>query len=282
MFSPGGSYAEFAVAWSHTTFHLPHSVSFEDAAALPLASMTAAIALYQRLALPQPWDPPCDETGPLVIYGASSSVGFYALQLALRSNIHPILCVAGRATEHIQTFIDPAKGDVVIDYREKTPEEIASALRVAAKGNPIYHALDAVSENGTPGILAQTLHISTDQNGNVTNGKGDKHESKGKKSKVTFVLAGHKHEIPPEIEQDITTVGSVHRDGKDFGFVWFRYMARGLREGWFCPQRVEVVPGGLGGIEKGLRDLKAGKASALKFVFRISETEGVRREEGKL
>lgn len=260
MFSPGGSYAEFAVAWSHTTFPLPHSVSFEDAAALPLASMTAAIALYQRLALPQPWDPPRD-TGPLVIYGASSSVGFYALQLALRSNIHPLLCVAGRAAEHIRSFIDPAKGDTVIDYRDKTPDEIASALRTAAAGIPIRHAVDAVSENGTPAILGQALD---------------------KGGKITFVLAGRKEEVPEEINQDITMVGSVHRDAKDFGFVWFRYLSRGLGERWFRAQRVEVVPGGLGGIEKGLRDLKAGRASAMKFVFRIAETEGVRREEGRL
>lgn len=29
MLKPGGSYAEYAVAWAHTTFHLPESVFFE-------------------------------------------------------------------------------------------------------------------------------------------------------------------------------------------------------------------------------------------------------------
>ncbi|RAK96013.1 GroES-like protein, partial [Aspergillus ibericus CBS 121593] len=29
MLAPGGSYAEYAVAWAHTTFHLPAEVSFE-------------------------------------------------------------------------------------------------------------------------------------------------------------------------------------------------------------------------------------------------------------
>lgn len=29
MLMPGGSYAEYAVAWSHTTFHLPEKISFE-------------------------------------------------------------------------------------------------------------------------------------------------------------------------------------------------------------------------------------------------------------
>ena len=29
MSSPGGSYAEFAVSWSHTTFHIPKKTTFE-------------------------------------------------------------------------------------------------------------------------------------------------------------------------------------------------------------------------------------------------------------
>ena len=27
--TPGGSYAEYAVAWDHTTFHIPNNISFE-------------------------------------------------------------------------------------------------------------------------------------------------------------------------------------------------------------------------------------------------------------
>lgn len=29
MLQPGGSYAEYAVSWAHTTFHLPEKTSFE-------------------------------------------------------------------------------------------------------------------------------------------------------------------------------------------------------------------------------------------------------------
>jgi len=37
-----------------------------------------------------------------------------------------------------------------------------------------------------------------------------------------------------------------------------------------------VVEGGLAGIEKALTDLKEGKASAIKYVFRIRDTPGVK------
>jgi NADPH2:quinone reductase len=35
MMSPGGSYAEYAVAWAYTTFHIPEKTSFEEAATIP-------------------------------------------------------------------------------------------------------------------------------------------------------------------------------------------------------------------------------------------------------
>ncbi|KAK1907154.1 hypothetical protein P3342_006342 [Pyrenophora teres f. teres] len=78
MLTPGGSFAEYAIGHAHTTFHIPHSVSFEAAATLPLASMTAAIGLHQRMSLPDPWSSkPATATSPtpLVVYGGASAVG---------------------------------------------------------------------------------------------------------------------------------------------------------------------------------------------------------------
>src|SRR5436309_4571226 len=49
--TPGGSYAEYAPRPAHTAFHIPNTMSFEEAAAIPFAVMTAAIGLYMRLAL---------------------------------------------------------------------------------------------------------------------------------------------------------------------------------------------------------------------------------------
>lgn len=68
-----------------------------------------------------------------------------------------------------------------------------------------------------------------------------------------------------------TMVGSVHGDEKDFGFVWFRYFSRLLAEG-----RLKAHPfekrGGLEGVSEALKDLKAGKASAVKYVFEIGNS----------
>ena len=70
-------------------------------------------------------------------------------------------------------------------------------------------------------------------------------------------------------------VGSVHGDDKDFGYTFFRYIGKGLQDGWFKPQPQEVQKGGLEGIQGALQKLKDGKASAVKYVFRIGDTPGV-------
>lgn len=273
MLQPGGSYAEYAVAWKHTTFFLPKNISFEgksftiqyhdhdilltihaEGAAIPLAALTAAVGLYARLRLPEPWLPAADGSKtPLVIYGASSAVGSYTLQLAVKSNIHPIITVAGRAKDHVEKFIDRSKGDTIIDYREGD-EAVVKGLKEALGGQKLLHAFDAVSEKGSVENLAQVL----DPNG-----------------AITFVLPGKEYKGYSETTNlSTTTVGDVHSSLKDFGYVHSRFLSKGLEEGWFKAQPQEIIPGGLEGVEKGLSNLKDGTASAIKYIFKIEDTPG--------
>ena len=277
MMAPGGSYAEYALSWSHTTFHIPPKTSFEEAATIPLAGMTAAIGLYQRLSLPLPWHPTSEQI-PLIIYGAATAVGSYAIQLAQLSNIHPLICVAGRGVAHVEGLIDKSKGDVIIDYRngdEALVKELEKAVKRTSPGK-VQYAFDAVSEKGSSRNICKVLDPSS--------------------GAITVVL--HYEDIPEGFAKSHTIVGSVFKetvfedtDGnswekktgsrtgdQEFGFVFYRFMARGLQEGWFKSHPYEVVPGGLGGVEQGLKDLKEGKASAVKYVFRIAETEGLGSE----
>ncbi|KAI0829560.1 GroES-like protein [Hypoxylon sp. FL0890] len=252
IMAPHGSFAEYAIAWQHTTFHLPKDTTFEGGAAIPLAALTAAVGLYTRLGLPQPWTP-ATEPIPLIIYGAASSVGAYAVQFARKSNIHPLICVAGSSQSYVETLIDRSKGDIIIDYRDGD-EAVVEALKKAAGGSKLLYAFDATSEKNSYVNISQVL---------------------AEGAKITLVLPSKDFEFPSYVTQSLTTVGSVHSNEKDFGYVYSRYITRALQEGWFKPQPQVVVPGGLGGIQKGLEDLKAGKAHGIKYVFRIADTEGV-------
>jgi NADPH2:quinone reductase len=225
-----------------------------EGAAIPLAALTAALGLYARLRLPEPWLPASEgQKTPLVIYGASSAVGSYALQYAVKSNIHPIITIAGRAQAHVEKFIDRSKGDTIIDYRSGD-EAVVKGIKEALNGQKLLHAFDAVSEKGSVENLAQVL----DPQG-----------------AITFVLPGKEYKgFAETVNLTCTQVGDVHGSHKDFGYVHSRLLSKGLEEGWFKPQPQEIIPGGLEGIEKGLSNLADGTVSAVKYIFKIEDTPG--------
>lgn len=72
-----------------------------------------------------------------------------------------------------------------------------------------------------------------------------------------------------------------HTEGKagiktgayEFAYVFFRHFTRGLQLGWFASHPYQVIPGGLKRVEEGLTNLKAGKASAVKYVYKIEDTK---------
>lgn len=252
MLTSGGSFAEYAVGWSYTTFHIPHNISFEEASTIPLAAMTAAIGLHQRLGLPDPWTPAKQEI-PLVVYGGAAAVGAYVIKLAQLANIHPIIAVAGRGEKFVEGLIDRSKGDTIVDYR-KGNEAVVQGIRDALKGAKLRYAYDATSEHGSYTNIVQVLEPD---------------------GKITVVLPGKKYDgIPEGVELVVTSVGEAHKGDKDYAYLMFRYFARGMAEGWFKPHPHEVVPGGLEGVQTGLRNLMEGKASGVKYVFQIGDAKG--------
>ncbi|KAJ5083949.1 hypothetical protein NUU61_008528 [Penicillium alfredii] len=282
VMKPHGSYAEYAIAPENTTFHIPARTSFEgeptygskqmffiranigprlEAATIPLAAMTAALGLYQRLKLPLPWNP-ATEPLPLIVYGGATAVGAFAIKLAQLSNIHPLITVAGKGSAFVETLIDRHKGDTIIDYREGD-EVIRAKIKEAAGGRSIHYAYDAVGEHGSH----QNVDAVMTSPGEITTmfpHSGDYQPPEG--VIIGQTIAGSVH-MPP-------TAGKTVEDN-EFGAALFQFIGRGLAQGWFSGHPYEVRPGGLAGLEEALQDLRAGKASAVKYVVRINETEGV-------
>ena len=248
--------------------------------------MTAALGLYHSLRLPLPFipQPPSPQKTPLLIYSGASAVGAFAIKLARLSDIHPIIAVAGNGIPFVEKLLDPSKGDMIIDYRLGN-DAVVKGIREAVKKScgeqgKLEYALDAATYKG-----------SWDNISNAMDGKGA----------ATFILPDFQGKgLPESLETSMTYVGAVHKDkegmaatakefgdavrqgegemalgAKEFGFVWFRLLSRGLQEGWMTGHPFEVVKGELEGLETALVDLKAGKASAVKFVVRVGESEGV-------
>lgn len=232
-----------------------------EAATLPLAALTAAASLYGHLQFPAPWTPTETPT-PFIIYGASTAVGSFAIKFARNSNIHPIIAIAGKGASYVQGLLDPSKGDAVVDYRQGVQASI-QAIKDSLKksGQPTArHALDTIASEDSAEVVRKSL---------VEGGK------------VDFVLP-NELDVSPAVKT-ITNVGSVHNQPgfathdnfEDLGLVFSRYLTRALKNGTFTAHPFEVRPGGLEGVDDALKDLKAGKASAVKYVFRIADTPGL-------
>ncbi|KAJ4349495.1 uncharacterized protein N0V89_008111 [Didymosphaeria variabile] len=264
MGAPGGSYAEYALAWDSTTFHIPTSKSFEEAATIPLAALTAAVAVFRNLKLPTPWLPATTST-PFLVYGASSAVGSFAIKLARNSNIHPIIAVAGKGTHYVETLLDRTKGDVVFDYRngaDKTISQIRAHLKAGNYGE-VKHGID-------PGIGLPSQKVLT--------------EIVAPDGAINLVLPSN-FDVG-SATKTTTSVGIVHNqdnggysadggDCRDLGFVTCRWFTKAWQAGTFEGHPFEVRHGGLEGVEQALKDLKDGKQSAVKYVFRIADTPGI-------
>ena len=261
MRTPGGSFAEYAIAEEHCTFSLPKGISFEEGATLPLAAMTAALGLFSRLGIPEPWVQGKENRdtvkGGVLVYGGASAVGAYALKLLAKTDVHPIYVVAGRGKDFVESLIDRSKGDVIIDYRAGD-EAVVKELKSALGGRTLRHAFDAVSEHSSVDNILKVL-------------AADGH--------LTTVLPGKEHQqIPETVDHTFTNVGDAHGPQKEMGAAWFRLLSLGLKEGWFKGHPYEVVPGGLEGVQSALERLRDGKASAVKYVFKIGDTSGLEKE----
>ncbi|KAK9489379.1 chaperonin 10-like protein [Lipomyces doorenjongii] len=274
MLTPGGAYAEYAVAPAHTTFIIPDNISFEEAATIPLVTLTAAISLFRRQGLPPPWSPLPASAGPLplVVYGASSALGTFAIKLAQLSNIHPIIAICGASHGVVDGLLDFSRGDRIIDYRQGV-EAMKMAVKDALAGLEARHALDAISAKGTWVPLAQMLQGSAPSGPfqlSVVAGS-NRYDEEDIPSSVeflyTYVGSGHYGAYKPSMPKQ--PKDSVKSD-VEFAYVFYRYLARLLARGDFCGHPFEVIPGGLAGVEEGLNKLKNGEARGVKYVYRVS------------
>lgn len=234
-----------------------------DAATVPLAAMTAALAVHQRLKLPLPWTP-AEKPAPFVVYGGATAVGAYAIKFAMLANIHPIVTVAGRGIPFVESLIDKSKGDKVIDYREGDDHVISELQKIKQSDDGIIYTLDAVMNKSAVTCLSSVKASSIRLATVAPNGLDEK-------------LPDHIHVLP-------TQVGSVHKvyyEGQEdmvkldrgFGAAFFPYMGRGMAEGWFKGHPYEVVEGGLNGLSKAMKALENNEVSAKKLVLRVEETK---------
>jgi NADPH:quinone reductase-like Zn-dependent oxidoreductase len=107
-----GSYAEYAVVAVDSLARKPKSMTFEEAAGVPIAAETAYRALHEVGGV---------KPGQTVlIHGAAGGVGSAAVQIARAAGAH----VIGTASANNLEFLKSIGADQAIDYRAQKFEEV--------------------------------------------------------------------------------------------------------------------------------------------------------------
>ena len=141
-----GTYAQYNVVNASIIAKKPDGISFEEAAAIPLAGGTAWEAVIRKIKI---------RAGEIIlIQGAAGGVGSYAVQFAKVSGAR----VIATASQNHHEFLNDLGADVVIDYRDndnviqtvmdETNGEGADAVFDIQGEEVISRCLPAVKQSG--------------------------------------------------------------------------------------------------------------------------------------
>jgi NADPH:quinone reductase-like Zn-dependent oxidoreductase len=113
-----GSYAEYAIVPVNSLGRKPKSLSFEEAAGIPIAAETAYRALHETARI--------SRGQTVLIHGAAGGVGSAAVQIAKAAGAR----VIGTASPGNHEFLRSLGADQVIDYRSQRFEDVVRSVDV--------------------------------------------------------------------------------------------------------------------------------------------------------
>jgi NADPH:quinone reductase-like Zn-dependent oxidoreductase len=117
--NPGGTYAEYVAAPGDFLAKMPADLSFEQAAAIPVAGLTAWQGLFDKGGL---------ESGQTaLISGAAGGVGHFAVQFARVAGAQAV----GTASARNRDFVLGLGADRCVDYTSEDVSQVVSDVDVA-------------------------------------------------------------------------------------------------------------------------------------------------------
>jgi len=135
-----GGFVEHFVTESHKLAHMPDELSFADAAALPVAGMTAWVALHEKLRY--------QHGQSILITAGSGGVGGAAIQIA---HHHGLKVFATTSTKNVDT-VKKLGAAHVIDYTKS--KDIVAEVKEHNGGEGVDLAFDNVSSDNASIALA--------------------------------------------------------------------------------------------------------------------------------
>ncbi|KAI5451117.1 Zinc-binding oxidoreductase alcohol dehydrogenase [Naganishia albida] len=264
-FTDKGSFAEYARVQSDLLWKVPSSgpVGLREAPTYGVGFTTAAQVLYTRLGLPYP-PAKADGSEWILIYGGSTSVGLFALQLAKLAGFKVVTTASPRNFDLVKQF----GADEVVDYHNAS--EAVGQIKKITNGS-ITKALDTISEGESFKICLESFADAGKRKYNMLlpiSEEGKKlAESKGIETETTlaYTLQGNAFEFMPgqtvpAVPSDREFYVKLNKDTPDF-----------VQKYNIKPNPITDMDGGINGILEGFEVMKSGKVSASKLVYKIAD-----------
>lgn len=242
--------------------HVPSHMSDAEAASLGTGIITCGQALYQSLGLPLP-SSTADATGDngkgkfwFLVYGASTATGTLAIQYAKLSGAKVVAICSERNFDLVRGL----GVEEVFDYHDA--EKCADQVR-AYTNDELELALDCIAEGESSKICE----------GSISSKKG---------GTVSYLLGGITHtrsDVQMKKTLGYTIMGEAFekfggqspakKEDFEHAKMFWELSERLLEQGKIKPHPLKVAEGGLEGVFDGLEQLRRGKVSGQKLVYRL-------------
>ncbi|KIR68814.1 hypothetical protein I312_100089 [Cryptococcus bacillisporus CA1280] len=263
-FKDEGSYADYAAVDSNMCFVVPEGMKLEEAATFGVAWVTACQTIIQRQgkAFP-PGDTKVSGNPWYIIYGASTSVGLFGIQVA-KSLGYKVL---GVCSPHSFDLAKSYGADATVSYHDQE-KAVAEVLKITDGGSE--YALDTISEDDTFKLTISMMGNKGKQL-NCVLAVPDEVKQINPNLKVEwsamYTLFGADFILTPRIPD--SEIWPANKEDRAFGEEIFAKTSELIIKFGFKPNPVAVV-GGFGDVVYALNALRNGEVSGRKQVIKIS------------
>jgi NADPH:quinone reductase-like Zn-dependent oxidoreductase len=237
--SRAGCFQQYIVVPQHTVCHIPAGLSFESAACLGVAGLTAAMTLRKWLQICAPIE---NYSNPeyLLVWGGSSVTAQFAIQIAKQSGVNVIAVASSKTRDLVERL--GARHVVVRD--NKNGNEIVKEIRNIA-GNEVTRAIDLVGSETAQYCLDA---LSTEKSCLF----------------APLAMISSKASVPSNITIETVEMKQFVLDPASK--IYAMELERFIAEGSVNLPSIDVLEGGLESIQMGLERLKKGDMQGRKLV----------------
>jgi len=251
-----GVFAEYAVVKGDLQMHVPETLQMEAAATFPLGAITCGQSLYQKsLKLKLPTEP---STGGeyVLVYGGSTATGSLGVQYAKLSGYKVLTTCSPKHHEWMKSH-----GITPFNYSDS---DCGAQIRKFTN-NTLKYAFDTIYAGDSIKICAEAL--SSEPGGRYGSLLPVKFPRDDVGSKGTLMYTIFNEEFTKG-----ATKYPASKEDFDFAKTFFEMTEKLIADGKLKTHPDKLREGGLEGALKGMDEMKAGKVSGEKWVYKIDET----------